>query len=152
MASYFKTIADAARTVAAAQSGAPALCEVRDTDVVHPRDVVPCLIVTMGGEQEIGAASGAGTSTDQGDRLMAYQLGFTEYRHRPGTNSTDLSLNQDFILLAQQALNKTTLTGATTVYGTKLVRRDAWEHQPFGQGWEVSRWGMIFWSSEPRLG
>lgn len=155
MASYYKTIGDRALAVAAAVTGAPSLCEFRDTDVIHPREadsLTPCLIATLGEEEEVMAVSGAGTDTDQGDRLMAYPVAFTEYRRRPGTNSTDLSLNQDFILLVQQALNKKSLSGAPTVYGTKLVRRSAWEHQPFKDGWEVSRFGIIFYSAETRLG
>jgi len=150
VASNFTTIAAAVRTVIAGLSGAPDTVLVKDDDSIHPGEA-PAVIVTMGDEEESIAVSGAGTDTDQGDRLMAYQIGVTIYKGNLGTNEA-LGTNQDFVLACQQALNRKSLAGAPSVYGTKLVRRDAWERQALKDGVEVSRFGLIFYSAETRLG
>jgi hypothetical protein len=151
MASYHKAIADAARGVVAALSGAPDIVVVRDTDVAHS-DEIPCVIVTMGDVDEALSVSGAGSSTDQGDVCEMYQVGFSIYRANLAANQAGLDTNPDFVLRAQQALNKTTLAGVSGVYGTRLVRRDSWENQPFAKGVEKSVFGVVFLHARTRLG
>lgn len=152
MPSYFKTIADAAAAVLAALPGVPGPVTVRKDNAVQPREQTPRVVVDFGEERVIQAVSGAGTDTDQGDVLKEYAIGVSVYRRRHADVSTDLSPNADFVLAAKQALSKKTLAGAPSVYGTRLVDSAAWEHQPFGQGWEVSTFGVLFYSAETRLG
>lgn len=155
MASFAVPIANAVKTIVTALTGAPSLVQVSKTDVIHPRDITSAfaaVIITMGDEIEIGSVSGAGTSTDQGDVLKSYQIGITIYGTNFGNISTDLSSHPDFVLACKQALNKTTLSGVPSVYGSRLVSNSEWESTAFGDGNEMSVFGMVFWNAETRLG
>lgn len=151
MASVFAACANALQTIVAGVAGAPSLVVVRDTDAFHAGEG-SCVIITMGEEYEEKALSGAGTDTDQGDRLMAYQFGFSFYTGNLGLNQTGIETRQDFITACQQAMNKKNLAGVPTVYDTALVRRSAWEPESFKNGVEKSVWGLLVRSAETRLG
>ena len=150
MASIYQTIAESVRDVVANVSGAPARVVVRDTDIAHPEEF-PIVVITMGEESVIREVSGAGSVTDQGDKLVAYPIGLSIYATNLGDNQT-LGSRQQFVERCQQALNKKSLAGASTVYGTKLERRSAWEHRPLRDGVEKSVFGVIFFSAETKLG
>lgn len=152
MASVFHAIADAVVDVLENLTGAPDTIEVRMDDAWKGTDTPPLIVVTMGDEDIERYLSGAGTLTDQGDVFKTYQIGVTIYRRKLEGLADDLAQNQDFVLLAQQALNRKSLTGVSEVYGATLVRRTAWEHQDFHDGKEVSRFGIVFYASETRLG
>ncbi len=129
--------------------------EVRKADEVHPREVTAAfaaVIVTNGDSREVQAVSGAGSATDQGDVLKSYEIGVSIYGASHGNVSTDLDTHPAFVLRCKQALNKITLAGVPTVYGTKLVDNAEWEQNAFGAGGEVSRFGLIFLNAETRLG
>ena len=150
MASIYQTIAESVRAVVAAVSGAPARVMVKDTDNVSP-DEIPCVVITMGDEYVLREWSGAGTETDQGDKYVAYAIGISVYLTNLGANQT-LGSRQQFVERCQQALNKKSLAGASTVKGSKLERRAAWEHQHFRTGVEKSVFGVVFFSAETKLG
>lgn len=150
MAAEHTTIANAVATVISGVSGAPARVFVRDTDVVHPGES-PCVIVTMGEAYTIRQYSGAGTATDQGDKLVGYQIGVSIYAENQVANST-LGTRQDFIRDCVHALSAKTLSGAPTVYGCQIERRAAWENRPFKAGVEKSVFAVTFFSAETRLG
>lgn len=152
MASVFLAIGNAVRSVIAGLTGAPATIEVRKDDTLLGTDTPPIVVITLGDEDVQMYLSGAGTATDQGDVLKTYTVGVTIYRTCQALLTNDMSDNQDFVLLCQQALNKKTLTGVPAVYGATIVRRTAWEHEPFGKGHEVSRFAVVFYASETRLG
>ena len=151
--SPFRQIADAVATVITSISGAPATVEVRKDDAFRSRETLPLAIVTMGAARKILAVSGEGSSTNQGDVCYAYEIGVTIYRDNRADLSTNLDAQPDYVHRCKQALAKKTLAGAPTVYGSQIVDDpSAWEHQPFGDGHEVSRFGAIFLSAETRLG
>lgn len=156
MPSYAVPIANAARTIVAALPNAPSLVEVRKTDVTHPREITSSFaacIITIGTERVMLAVSGAGTDTDQGDVLKAYEIGFSIYGTSFGDVSSSLDTNPEFTLKVKQALNKKSLVGVPTVYGTQLVDHAEWEErQDFGDGNEVSRFVILFFNAETRLG
>lgn len=155
MASFAIPIANAVRTVIANLSNAPSLVEVRKADVLHPREMTVAfcaVIITTGDEREIGAVSGAGSATDQGDVLKSYEIGISIYGANFGNLGSDMNQHPDFVLAVKQALNKTSLAGAPSVYGTKLIDNAQWERQTFQDSSEVSRFGLLFLNAETRLG
>jgi hypothetical protein len=149
--SLFKPIADAVRTILATLPNAPTV-EVRKNDSMFGRDVPPMVIVTLGDEGVTAAVSGAGTSTDLGDVYKSYQIGITIYRNCLADIDSSIGNNPDFILAAKQALNKVSLAGVPQVRDTTLVDHPEWEGEAFGQGAEVSRFGIVFFAWETRLG
>ncbi len=143
--------ANSFRDTIAALTGAPALVVVRDTDVFHPGEP-NCIIITLGDEYEEKALSGAGTDTDQGDRLMVYPVGFSHYTVNLAENQTGLATRQDFITTCQKTLNRKSVTSVTSIYDTALERRRMWEPEFFKQGVEKSVWMLLCRSAETRLG
>lgn len=154
MSAVFTTIGAAVQDVIANVSGAPANVFLRDTDVVHP-DELPCVVVTMGDAYTLRQYSGAGIDVgddkDQGDRLVAYQIGVSVYAENQAANQT-LGTRQDFVEACVLALSPRALAGAPTVYGNRVERRPAWERRPFRQGVEKSVFLVTFLSAETRLG
>ena len=100
---------------------------------------------------KIGETFGNGT-TDLGHVEKQYEIGVTIYQTSQADIADDLNRNPDIVLLAKQALNRASLAGAPSVYDTDLIVSEAWEHQPFVEGLVVRRFGMIFFSAEPRNG
>lgn len=151
MPSNFQPIATAVAGVLGSLSGAPPV-SVRKDDSLFGRENPPLVIVTMGEERAVTAVSGAGTTTDLGDVYKSYEIGITVYRNCLADIDVATNLNPDYILAAKQALNKNTLIGVSAVRDTQLVDHIEWEHQPFGQSFEVSRFGIVFFCWETRLG
>ncbi len=149
--SVFKPIADAVATILAGLPNAPTV-EVRKDDSLFGRDLPPMVIVTLGDERVAAAVSGAGSATDLGDVYKSYQIGITIYRNCLADINTSIGNNPDYILAAKQALNKAGLTGVPAVRDTTLVDHPEWEHVPFGQSFEVSTFGLVFFAWETRLG
>lgn len=156
MPSYAIAIANAARNVIAALSGAPSVVEVRKTDVVHPREIntpFAGVIIYLRTEHVLMAVSGAGSDTDQGDLLKAYELGISIYGTTFGDIASDMDTHPNFALRVKQALNKKSLAGVPTVYGTDLEDNAEWEdRRDFGDGNEVSRFIIRFFNAETKLG
>ncbi len=155
MASFAIPIANAVRNIIAGLPNAPAIVEVRKLDTTHPREISAtfiAVIVTIADEREEMAVSGAGTATDQGDVLKSYEIAVSIYGTNFGNVSTDMSSHPDFVLACKQALNKKSLTGVPSVYGTKLLENSAWERVGFKIGNEVSHFGLLFYNAETRLG
>ncbi len=152
--SYIPPIAAAVVNVISGLPGAPSFIQYREEDQIGSGDTRPCVIVTTDVEEPMPEVdvSGAGTDTDLGARGMTYPVGISIYKERLGDITTGIATQQDFVLTCQQALNKLRLSGALTVWGTRLVRRNAWEHRDLGNGWEYSTFAILFFSSEPRLG
>lgn len=155
MASYAIPIANAVRTVVAALTNAPPLVEVRKMDTVHPREATTSFsacIITLGEVRLVGGQMGGGSDANLGPVQKTYEVGITIY----GTNFGDISSNMDthpeFVLRVKQALNKTALAGVPTVYDTELFEHPTWESQMFAQAGEVSRFGILYFNSEPRNG
>ncbi len=151
MSSLFVPIANAVRTILAGLPDSPTVV-VRKDDAMFGRESPPLVVVTMGDENEEQGLSGAGTSTDQGDVYKSYQIGITIYRLCNADIDVNLTQNPDYILAAKQALNRAGLTGVSGVRDTRLVAHPEWEHQMFGQSAEVSRFGIVFFAWETRLG
>ncbi len=149
--SVFKTIADAVVAVITPLAGTAYTVELRKDDSVTAREGKPVVIVTMGDFNEVGALSGAGTDADQGDTLITYQIGVSIYRTCLGDIDEDLTQSPDLIETVKHALNKKSLASASSVYDTKLVSHPEWERQAFGKGYEVSRFGVLFYSAEERI-
>lgn len=152
MPSYALDIANAVQGVIAGISGAPDVVEVRDNDQVRPRDPEDIVVITIGDEVEEGGTSGAGAGDDFGGVFKTYQVGVSIYHRKLTSPGTDLTLTPPFVLACKQALNRPTLAGAPTVYGTRLATSSAWENQEFAKGLLVSRFGILFLSSESRAG
>jgi hypothetical protein len=152
--SYFTTVANAVASSLATLPSAPATIVVRETDVVHPRDAMPIVIVTMGDEDEdprLDVMGGPGP-TGQGDIGKRYPIGITYYRNKLGNVDVDAT-QQAFVLAAQQLLGRAyPLASVQTVYEGQLFRRAAWEKQDFGKGAEVSRFAVVFCNAESRTG
>jgi hypothetical protein len=150
---YVTTIAESVVAVLANLGGAPDLVEFRKTDVLHPReadelvesDEAGAIIVTAGDVVPFMDLTG-------GDVLRKYQIGVSIYKRLGGKFSSEKTVNPDLVLACKQALHRTSLAGASTVFDTDLVESPEWENQAFKDGWEVSRFGVIFNSAEPRNG
>ena len=152
MPSYALDIATAVQGVVAAITGAPDTVEVRDNDQVLPRDPDDIVIVTIGDETPGDGTSGAGSGDDFGGVFKAYQIGISIYHRQLSDPAANLQRNIALTLAAKQALNRPTLAGAPTVYWCQLVQNAAWENNEFEKGLQVSRFGLLFHSSESRAG
>lgn len=152
--SYIPPIANAVMSVISGLSGAPSFIQYREQDQIGSGDTRPCVIVTTDEEQLMPEVdvSGASSNTDLGDVGKIYPIGISIYSERLGDITTDPETRQDFVITVQHALNKNSLAGVPTVWGTKLVRRDTWEHRAMKDGFEYSTFAILFYSAEPRLG
>lgn len=152
MPSYALDIANGVQSVVAALTNVPDVVEVRDNDEVMPRDPDDIVVITIGDENEIGGVSGAGSGDDYGSVFKTYQIGISIYHRQLSSPALNLERNIALTLAAKQALNRPSLAGAPTVYGTHLVQNAAWENNEFKKGLQVSRFGLLFLSSESRAG
>lgn len=151
MASFFKTIADAVRQVVSTVPGCPQRIEVRDNDQLESREEDDFVIVTLGEDPEVWGTTAVSSST-LGDVGKAYMIGVTLYHRKIADPTVNLNAAPEFVLKCKQALDKPSLAQAPSVYGTQLVENPAWEDQEFTKGLQVTRFGMIFLSAEPRNG
>lgn len=145
-------IANAVVSVEAGLNGAPDTVEFRDNDQVEPREAREIVIVTVGDPNVIENYSGAGTGDDFGGMLVEYPIGVSIYHRKLANPATELTAEPDFVQASKRALNRPTLVGADTVYGARLIASPTWENQDFEKGLQVSRFGVVFLSSETRAG
>lgn len=152
MPSYALDIGNAVVAVVEGITGAPDVVELRDNDQVGPRDPEEIVVVTLGAEVEVDGTSGAGSGDDYGGVFKTYEVGVSIYHRKLTGPATDLTLTPPFVLACKQALNRPRLSGASTVYGSRLAESNTWENQEFRKGLLVSRFGILFLSSESRAG
>ncbi len=131
MASLAKDIADAVVTVLGSVSGAPATIQVRKEGTVGPRITKPIVVVNVEDERVVGRAFG-------GVILKEYKVVVSIFRINAGNIASDLDLSP--------------LAGVSAVYDVDLADNPEWEHQKFSEGAEVSRFGLLYHTSEPRNG
>lgn len=150
MASAFKPICDAVKTVLDGVSGAPTVV-VRKRDVVRVRDTLPVCVVSYGSDAPAGWATTGNGTTDLGTIGKTYAVVVAIYRANLG-DVADSATNPDFVQVAKQALNTGTLSGVSSVWLTELQAHDEWEGQPFKDGVEVSRFVLLYDTAESRIG
>lgn len=151
MPSYFKTVADAVRQVVSGVPGCPQRIEVRDNDQLESREDDDFVVITLGEDPELWGTT-AGGINDFGDVAKGYMIGITLYHRKLTDPTVNLNAAPEFVLKCKQALNKPTLAQAPSVFDTRLVENPAWENQDMDKGLQVTRFGMIFSSIEPRNG
>lgn len=143
MPSYAKQIGDAIVAVIGGLPGAPQLIKLRKDNAILGRESPPAVIVTVESEAKAGRAF-------EGTIHKEYKVVIGIFRACLADVSSNLDLNPAFILECKQAFDVTTLAGASVVWDIDLVDNPEWEHQPFGQGWEVSRFGLLVKTTEPQ--
>ena len=152
MSSYAKQIADAVVTVISGMASPPAATVLRKQDTLLKSDALfPMCVVTE--PQELSVVCQAfGDGTNQGSLVRSYMIGMTVWRKHDGLIQTDVDIIPDLTIRIEQALNKGTLSGASSVCGTELIPFGYFETSSFKEGYEVSRARMSFSSTEPRNG
>jgi hypothetical protein len=144
-------IATALKTVVDSITGMPT-SDIRKSDVFQSRDTAPLALIAYQDEtSDEWAALGAGGS-DQGSIGMAYEFAITIYRVVSGDISSGLSTDPDILEDFRQAVNKGTLTGASTVWGVEWVQRPIWESDVFATGGQAARARVKVNSGEARNG
>lgn len=154
MASYAAAIAEAVTSVLAGLTPEACPIEWRRTDVIESRETVPRVIITNGPEMQVnrGALGDITTPLLLGSVFKGYTVGITVYDSNDGELAGN-DVNPSFILRAKQTLNTASLTGVPEVWDTDLVENNLeWENQPFRDGAQVSRFAVLFITSEPRNG
>jgi hypothetical protein len=150
--SVAKTIADACVTLVAALSTPPAKTVLRKTDICLKADDKPCCVVTIQDDSPDGWATlGDGTTADRGAIGKSYTIGFSIYSVSNGQYQTDVDDLPQVVQDVQQLFGQPTLSAASTAWHTELIRHPMFEGQ-FEQGWEVSRFAVLFRSAESRIG
>lgn len=145
MASYAKPIADAFVATILGLPGAPILVKQRKDNAIMGRETPPAVIVSIETERKVGRSF-------EGTILKEYEIIVGIFRTCLADVSTNLDLTPEFIMKVKQALDVPTLAAVPVVWDVDLVDNAEWEHQPFGQGWEVSRFGLLVKTAEPRNG
>lgn len=141
-----KNIADAMVTALAALSGAPSIVEYRKKDGLYPEEGNSAIILTAGFQRPTGYVFGDGVTKGYG-----YQI--SVYRESQGETTSNIDVNPTLVELAKRALDATSLSGVSTVWSVDIVDDpEAWERQPFRDGCEVSRFGVLVKTCEPRNG
>ncbi len=148
MASTWKSVGDQIVAIVAAVAGAPAFVELRKTFVVHPLqagtgDPDSGVIVSGGLEKTAGYTFGVSVLNDLGYVVSIYT------RSLPAVDATDT--RPTFLQLCKEALSVTEIAG-TPVWDFDMVDKSEWENQPFGKGGELSQFGVLYRTSEPRNG
>lgn len=147
MPSYEIAIGDGIATTVRGVSGAPGLVEQRAIGAAHPRDPVEAVYVAVG--------DGRPTGYTFGDRVRKeYEVVVTSIRRRPqlGDITQDLDTGPDFLKRCKQALDGPTIAGVPVVWDVALVESPTWENVAFGQGYEMSQFGLLVRTDEPRNG
>jgi hypothetical protein len=148
-------VATACKTILDALSGFPDTT-IRKEGVVYAREkeslTTPQCVIAFGDERPYEPVTTFGDATNKPTNGKIYGLVFQLYLTNPGNLDSTLTTNPNFVKQAKQALNTITLAGAASIWQTELVENPAWENQPFGDGAEVSEFGMNFYSAEARNG
>jgi hypothetical protein len=144
-------IATALKTLVDSITGMPT-SDIRKSDVFQSRDTAPvCVIAFLTETPDEWAVLGAG-GADQGSIGMAYEFAVTIYRVVNGEISSGLSTDPDILEDFRQAVNKGSLSGATTVWGIAWVQRPIWESDAFATGGQAARARVKVSSGEARNG
>lgn len=143
MASTSKLIADKIVSTIQGVAGAPSLVQWRKTEVFYPNktggDPSTGIIVSEGTDRIIRRHFG-----QCADHEYAYQVAY----FKPTTPLvTGDDTNPAFFTLVKTALSVTSFAG-TPVWDFDLAERSEWENQPFSDGVEVSRCGVIYRTNE----
>ena len=152
--SYANTIANAVVTVIEGLATPPAQTEFRKVDTLTRSDKdlaanVLC-VVTLSQEEALVDQSFGNGSTDFGTVVRAYMVGITLYKLHAGNIQTNNDAIPAMCLAIEQALNKPTLSGASTVCDTTLVPFKPFEAKGFTDGYECARCFVVFMSAENR--
>lgn len=141
-----KTIADAIVDIIQALAGAPSTVEWRKTEVWHPYpdDPETGIVITAGPEKPTTRFTGRGV-------VMEYPFQVSYFKSTTPDVAAD-DVNPAFFQLVKNALGVTALSGADRVWDFELAERSEWESVPFRDGTEVSRFGVLYRTSEPSNG
>lgn len=152
--SYANTIANAVVTVIQAIGTPPIQTTFRKNDSLTLSDKaiaanVVC-VVTLSQEEALLAETFGNGSTDFGTVVRGYMVGITLYKLHAGNIQTNNDTLPAMALAIEQALNKPTLAGASTVCNTTLVPFKPFDSKGFGEGYECLRAYLVFESAENR--
>jgi hypothetical protein len=152
--SYANTIANAVVSVIQGISSPPVQTTFRKSDSLTLSDKaiaanVVCVVTISDEEALLGQTFGNG-STDFGSVIRAYMVGITLYKLNAGNIQTNNDTIPAMCLAIEQALNKPTLSGASTVCDTTLVPFKLFDVKGFGDGYECARCFVVFSSVENR--
>lgn len=142
-----------AQTTLRGLTGAPAAgaVDIREDDTLKGLEIddLPRWIITMGDEDPLWDTT-AGDTSGGGDTIKQQFIGVSMYYDYDGDLTDRLSSTPGSVLDAQKVLNvKPPIAG---VWRSDLVRNPAWERNTFGQGSEVTRFLMVYSTSESRNG
>ena len=113
----------------------------------HPRDAKTAVLVTVQRERPADRAFG-GVIGKEYSLIVAVYRALTP----PGDVTSTPDANPALVLACKQALDGGSLAGVDVVWDVDLVDSAEWENRPFGQGMEVSRFGLLVRTSEPQNG
>ena len=152
--SYANTIANAVVTVIQGLATPPVQTTFRKNDSLTLSDKaiaanVVCVVTISDEEALLGQTFGNG-STDFGSVIRAYMVGITLYKLNAGNIQTNNDVIPAMCLAIEQALNKPTLSGASTVCDTTLMPFKPFDSKGFGEGYECARCFVVFSSVENR--
>jgi hypothetical protein len=152
--SYANTIANAVVSVIQGIATPPVQTTFRKNDSLTLSDKaiaanVVCVVTVSDEEQLVDQTFGNG-STDFGTVVRAYMIGITLYKLHGGNIQTSNDTIPAMCLAIEQALNKPTLSGASTVCDTTLVPFKPIDPKGFGEGYECARCYVVFMSAENR--
>jgi len=129
---------------------------VQEDDPLPPGTVAvpvtnPFVVISLAQDQgENWATTRNPAAGDYGTVGRGFVIAIEIYTNAQGEMETNLASRQNLIQSIKRLLNKPFLTGAGTVWDTRLIQNDAWEGQPFREGCEQSSFGLAFESSEQR--
>ena len=145
MASYAKKIGDAIVAKILNVQGSPVTVKQRKDNSILGRETPPIVVVTIESEQKVGRAF-------EGVIFKEYAIIVGFFRKCLADISTELDITPEFILRTKQALDITAFVSVPEVWDVDLADNPEWEHQDFGKGMEVSRFGLLVKTSEPQNG
>lgn len=152
--SYASTIANAVVSVIQGLATPPVQTTFRKSDSLTLTDKSiassPVCVVTISDEEALLGQTFGNGSTDFGSVIRAYMVGITLYKLHGGNIQTANDTVPSMCLAIEQALNKPTLSGASSVCDTTLVPFKFFDMKGFGEGYECARCFVVFSSVENR--
>ncbi len=142
MPSYANAIGEAVKNIIRVLPAAPTTY-FRKENVVYDADTFPIVVITIGLETPVGNTFG-------GSILKTYTVAISIYRENVGNLTSLMDQNVQFVLMCKQALDGTSLVGVPVVWSVDIIEASEWEDQPFGQGAEVSTFGLNVQTAELR--
>ena len=140
----FNTVATSIKTVLDALDNAPT-STIRKDAAFHPAETPPLLLISLGMDD----TDVWGTPSTTGKR---FQIVLTYWANVLGDLESNLSTAPDFWQSAKRALNTGSLSGVTGAWNVEIESREAWDHQPFGEGQEKSEMIVRVHVAEARNG